>query len=314
MSVLTRIGGWLLVGGVRLLQLLPDRPVYRLGFRLGRLLPRVMGERRELARRNLQRVCRSLVARGGATPRVAAAADGGRPLDDLVGDLFGHWVVSYLEGAMAPRYDAATLRARVRLTDPVTTAAALAPSAAGEPGRIYTGLHLGSVEIAGLYAARLSSLSLAGPMERVGNPVLRDYFERTRAAVGMDLLPIEGAASVLEARLRRGDGVALVADRPIEGQGSRVRLFGASARLPAGPAVLAVTTGAGMYVQAVLRERPGAWVGIIEPIEVPTDGIRRERVRMTLEHITAAFERLIGHAPEQWWTLLFHVWEEEAVS
>lgn len=314
MNVRTRVCGWLVVGGIRFLRMLPDRPVYRLGFRLGRLLPRVMRARRDLARRNLRRVCRSLVARGVATPRIAAAAGGGRPLEALVADLFGHWVVSYLEGAIAPRYDAATLRERVRLLDPVTTARALEPTPSGEPGRIYTGLHLGSVEIAGLYAARHSSLSLAGPMERLANPVLRDYFERTRGAVGMELLPIEGAASILEAHLRRGDGVALVADRPIGGQGSRVRLFDAPARLPAGPAVLAVTTGAGMYVQAVLRERPGAWVGIIEPIEVPTDGLRRERVRVTLEHIVAAFERLIGHAPEQWWTLLFQVWEEEAAA
>ncbi len=311
MSRLARPAGWLLVGGVRLLQLLPDRPVYRLGFRLGRWLPHLMAERRDLGRRNLQRVCRALVERGTATPRVAAAAQGGHALDRLVADLFGHWVVAYLEGAMIPRYDAAALRARVRLTDPATTAAALSPTRPGEPGRIYTGLHLGSVEMVGMYASRLSSLSLAGPMERVGNPVLRAYFERTRGAVGMELLPIEGAASVLEARIRRGEGVALVADRPIGGQGSRVTLFDAVCRLPAGPAVLAVTMGAEVYVQAALRERPGMWVGIVERVEVPLDGPRRERVRITLQRIAAAFERLIGQAPEQWWTLLFHVWEED---
>ena len=52
--------------GVSVLQHLPDRPVYRLGFRAGRLASRFMGERRALARANLARVCAALDATGRA--------------------------------------------------------------------------------------------------------------------------------------------------------------------------------------------------------------------------------------------------------
>ncbi|MEZ4596138.1 MAG: hypothetical protein R3C32_04415 [Chloroflexota bacterium] len=307
-------GSWvaarLLLLGVAVLQRLPDGPVYRVGFWAGAAASRCMRGRRALVRANLARVCRSLQDAGHASPRVAAAARDGRALDVLVRDVFGHWFVSYLEGAIAPRYDAASVQRRVRLADPVLTATALAPVPAGAPGPIFTGLHLGSVEMAGMYAARLGSMRIAGPMERVGNPILADYFQRTRGAIGFDLIPIRDASAELRARIRRGEGAALVADRPIGGAGTGVRLFGATCRLPAGPSVLALETGAPLYVLAVLRDRAGGWVGHIERIDVPTSGSRRDRARATIDLQARAFERLIARAPEQWWTLLFRIWED----
>ena len=228
----TRFGARLLLLGVAVLQRSPDRLVYRLGFRAGRIASRFMGGRRALARANLARVCGALVATGRATPRVSAAARDGRALDGLVRDLFGHWFVAYLESAIAPRYDEATIRRRIHVTDPGLTAAAIAPVAVPDgPGPIFTGLHLGAVEMAGIYATRTASMRIAGPMERVRNPILADYFLRTRGAIGFDLIPIRDASVELLARIRRGDGVALVADRPIGGAGTSVQLFGAPCRL-----------------------------------------------------------------------------------
>lgn len=306
-----RAASWLLISSVRLLQHLPDKPVYRLAHLSGRGLSYLMPERRALVRANLGRVCRALDAAGTATPRVRAAAHDGRRLDAMVRNVFGYWLVTYVESAMAPRYDAAALRSRVQLTDPELTAIALGPVAPGSPGPIFVGLHFGSVELGALYAARLGQLPLSGPMQQVENPVMRDYFERTRRALGMDLLPMRGVAPVLVERIRRGEAVALVADRVIGGQGTRVELFGAPARLPAGPAILAVETGAPMYALAVHRSGPGTWVGRVERLAVPAAGPRRERLHATLEAQVRMFERFIADAPDQWWTLLFRIWEED---
>ena len=270
-----------------------------------------MPQRRALVRANLGRVCRALDSAGSASPEVRAAAHDGRHLDALVRNVFGYWFVTYVESAMAPRYGATALRQRVRLTDPDLTTTALGPVPAGAPGPIFVGLHFGSVEFGALYAARLGRLPLSGPMEQVENPVMRDYFARTRGALGMDLLPMQGVAPLLVQRIRRGEAVALVADRVISGQGTRVQLFGATARLPAGPAILALETGAPMYALAVYRNGPGAWVGRVERLEVPADGTRRERLQATLDAQVRAFERFIAAAPDQWWTLLFRIWEED---
>ena len=112
----------------------------------------------------------------------------------------------------------------------------------------------------------------------------------------------------------RGEAVALVADRLIGGSGTRVQLFGAPARLPAGPAILAVETGAPMYALAVHRRAPGEWVGRVERLDVPGDGPRRERLHATLDAQVRAFERFIADAPDQWWTLLFRIWEEDVAA
>ncbi len=257
---------------MRLLQHLPDKPVYRLAHRVrqGRLVPDA---------RSGGHWCVPTWAgcagrwtrRGPATPEVRAAAHDGRRLDALVRNVFGYWFVTYVESAMAPRYDAAALRERVRLTDPDLTTTALGPVPAGAPGPIFVGLHFGSVEFGALYAARLGQLPLSGPMEQVRQPGDARLLRAHPRALGMELLPMRGVAPVLVERIRRGEAVALVADRVIGGQGTRVELFGAPARLPAGPAILALETGAPMYALAVHRSGPGAWVGRVERL----DGARR---------------------------------------
>lgn len=297
--------------GVSVLQRLPDRAVYRLSHALGVGLSYLMRERRALVRANLGRVCRWLDETGAATPRVQAAARDPRRLDALVRDAFGHWVTSYAESAMAPRYDAATLLARIRLETPDTVRAALAPIAPGEGGRIFVSLHFGSVELAALYAARVGQIASSAIMERVTNPALRGYFERIRGSLGVRVIPPEDAAAVIGDELAGGRAVGIVADRVIGGQGTRVTLFGAPARLPGGPAVLAVETGAPCYVLAVWRSGPGAWIGRVEVLDVETQGTRRDRVRRTLDAQTRAFERLVAAAPEQWWTLFFPIWGTE---
>ncbi len=309
-----RIAGRALIAGVWLLQRLPDKPVYRLAHLLGRGLSYLMRERRALARANLGRVCRALDASGLATPDVRAAARNGRRLDAMVRDVFGYWIVTYVETAMAPRYGAAALRSRIRLTDPAMTSLALGPVPAGDPGPVFVGLHLGAAELAALYAARLGQLPVAGPMEQVSDPVMRDYFDRTRRALGFEVLPIKGVAPLLVDRIIRGEAVAIVADRVIGGRGTRVALFGAPARLPAGPAMLAIDTGAPLYALAILRSGAGAWVGHMERVPVPAEGTRRERLHATLEAQVRTFERFIAVAPDQWWTLLFRIWEEDAVA
>jgi phosphatidylinositol dimannoside acyltransferase len=300
-----------LIGGVRLLRLLPEGVVYRGAFGLGVALSFVLRGRRRLLRANLARVVAWLDANGMANPRTAAAARDGRALDGLVRAAFGHWVTTYAEVARAAGYDAPALRARVRLETPEAVASALGPVAPGEPGRIYVGLHFGAVELAGLYAARTGEVPIGGPMETVANPALQAYFTHARESLGAEVIPVRNAAVLLRDRLDRGLGVALVADRVIGGTGTRVQLFGAPARLPAGPAFLAVESGARLCFISLRRDdRLGRWVGRVDEVPVPVDGGRRERVRSVIDDHARWIERTVATAPEQWWTLLFPIWED----
>lgn len=306
-----RVSARLLIGGVWLLQHLPEGLVYRAAFGAGVLLSFVLRDRRRLLRRNLARVVGWLDANGRANEQTRAAARGGRALDGMVRAAFGHWVLTYAESARGPRYTTEQLRQRVTLENRALTEASLTAVPAGEPGPIYVGLHFGAVEVAGMYAARVGTVSIAGPMETVANPLMQDYFERTRRSLGVDVFPIQGAAAVMKARLAAGDGVGIVADRVIGGAGVKGELFGAPVRLPAGPALLAVESGGRLCFISMRRaSRPGHWIGRMDPGTVPADGTRRERTEAVLRDHARWMEQIVATAPEQWWTLLFPVWED----
>jgi lauroyl/myristoyl acyltransferase len=297
-----------LIGGAGLLRHRPDGLVYRAAHAAGAGVSLLMPGRRALVRSNLRRVCRWLDESDLASPRIRAAARDERALDRLVRAAFGHWFRTYAEAAMAPRYDAEGLSDRIHLDTIEAARAALGPPVPGR-GRIYIGFHFGSVELAALYASRAGQVSIAGPMETVANPALRAYFEMTRNALGIGIVPLRDAARELTARLARGQGVALVADRVVTGSGTRVELFGAPTRVPVGPAVLAAESGAEVFVIAMRRTGWAHWAARIVPIELEAGAPRRARVRDALEQEMRALERLVADAPEQWWSLFFPLWE-----
>jgi lauroyl/myristoyl acyltransferase len=296
-----------LIGGAALLRHLPDGLVFRAAHVAGAGTSLLMPGRRALVRANLGRVCRWLDENGLASPRVRAAARDGQALDRLVREAFGHWFRTYAEAAMAARYDAETLRARIRLDPLESGRASLGPALPGR-GRIYIGFHFGAIELGALFASRESQVSIAGPMETVANPALRAYFEKSRSALGISIVPLRDAGRELTARLARGQGVALVADRLISGSGARVELFGAPTRVPVGPAVLAAESGAEVFAIAVRRTGWTHWVIRVEPIELVPGAPRRARVRDALDQEMRTLERLVADAPEQWWSLFFPLW------
>jgi KDO2-lipid IV(A) lauroyltransferase len=147
-------------------------------------------------------------------------------------------------------------------------------------------------------------------MESVDDPPLQRYFVRTRGALGVRIVSLREARRELLAAIRRGDPVGLVADRDIAGGGLPVRLFGAEARLPIGPALLAVETGAAIYLAAIRRVAVGRYAGRLIEVPVPAEGSRRERIAGALAAEARAFEQAIAEAPEQWWAVFFPIWPD----
>jgi lauroyl/myristoyl acyltransferase len=313
MRLRDRIVLTLLLGGVRLLQALPETFVFRAAALIGRLCYFVMPVRRRQVRANLQRVCLDLARRDVGSERARRAANDERELDALVRSAFEHWVRTYAESAVAPASGPGGLLDRVELANPEVAQRALHPAPGGR-GVIYVGFHFGSVELAAAYAARNADLDIAGPMERLTNPALRAYFERTREQLGVRLLPIEDVAVQLARRLAAGEGVALVADRVIGGAGAPVTLFGGPARLPRGPAILAAESGAETYIVTISRLGWRRWSARVDELPVPETGPRRERVAAAIAAEVRLLEETVGRAPEQWWSLFFPIWSDTMSS
>lgn len=300
--------------GVALLRALPDRLVFQAAYTAGTGLSLVMAERRALVRANLRQVCLGLVEAGLASKRVQRAAMNERSLERMVRSAFGNWVQGYAESAVIPAYSTDELRQRIPVPGDPVVSAALASLAPGPPGRIFISAHFGTVELAGFYAVGVAGMRLSAPMETVADPALQAYFERTRGARGIALVPIRGASVPLRGALQRGEAIALVADRVIGGSGMPVRLLGAPARLPLGPAVLALESEAPTFVVGMQRTGWARWTPHIERLPRPASGTLRERINEHLEAQARAFERMIARAPEQWWTVHFPIWPAAAMG
>jgi phosphatidylinositol dimannoside acyltransferase len=287
----------------------PDSLLHRVADVAGAGWYLVTPSRRARARRNLARVCRELDRRGIASPAVSSAAHDDAALERMVLAAYRQAARYYLEMISTSRYTTDYLRAHLRLETPEVLTEMFPDGQLARPC-ILVGMHFGALELPSLLLSRVYGQTPVAPMERLPNPALQAYLERTRGATGVHIVGIRGSAPVLRAELARGGLVGLIADRDIAGSGVAVDLFGAPARIPAGPALLAVETGAEVYVAAVRRTGWGEYVGRAVRLDVPAKGTRRERLEACLRAEAATFEALIAQAPEQWWSVFFPIWAD----
>jgi KDO2-lipid IV(A) lauroyltransferase len=218
---------------------------------------------------------------------------------------YRHAARYYLEVVRTPGLRPSDVDERLEIETPDVVADAFTPGRAS----IFVGLHFGAIELpAVLLATRVGGA--VAPMETIDDPDLQDWFVRTRGAVGVRIVGLREARRELQSALREGTSVGLVGDRDLTGGGVPTELFGASAQLPLGPAMLAVESGAPPFVVGVRRTSVGRYKGRLEPVAVPADGSRRERVSATMAGMARAFERIVEDAPEQWWAVFFPIWPD----
>jgi lauroyl/myristoyl acyltransferase len=284
---------------------LPEGLLVRLADLAGEAWYRVAPRRAGQARRNLRRVCGALAVDGRGTAAARAAANDPRALERLVRAAFRHSARYYLEVARTPGLTRDEMDRRLVVETPEVVADAFASGRAV----IFVGLHFGALELPALYLAARVGGAVA-PMETVDDDDLQDFFVRTRGAAGVRIVGLREARRELLDALRQGISVGLVGDRDLTGGGLPVALFGAPAALPLGPALLAVESGAPLYVVGVRRMGTARYRGRLEAVPVPADGTRRERITAAMTGLAAAFERAVAFAPEQWWAVFFPIWPD----
>ena len=160
--------------------------------------------------------------------------------------------------------------------------------------------HVGAWDWGGAWLAA-SGFPLTVVAEVVEPVELAAWFADWRRRAGMRVVPLDAAAGAgVSAALHRGDVVGLLCDRDLAGDGIEVTFFGERTRLPAGPALLALRTGAPLMACCVLFEGDHHR-GIVMP---PLDTARRDGLRKDVERITQdladALASLVRRAPEQW--------------
>jgi KDO2-lipid IV(A) lauroyltransferase len=223
-------------------------------------------------------------------------------LDDVVAASMRRYARYWLETFRLPKMDHGKVAASV---DRVATGAHhIDDAVATGRGYVLALPHMGNWDVAGIWLIDRYKRPFTTVAERLKPESLFDRFVAYREGLGMEVVALTGGArsalSVLTERLQAGGGVCLVADRDLSRQGIDVQFFGASARMPAGPAMLAATTGAPLLPVGTWFSDDGGWgLQIRPPIEL-TGKRLGDRVRGATQLLADEFAGFISAHPSDW--------------
>lgn len=162
--------------------------------------------------------------------------------------------------------------------------------------------HMGNWDVAGRFLV-VNGYRLASVAEELRPRRLFELFLRHREELGLHIVPLTRNGRVGE-RLKQllSDNwvVALVADRDLTGRGIEVEMFGAPRRVPAGPALLSLSTGAPILVCPVATLEDGWEIRVGAPLQIERTGDLRADVAALSSRMAEAFERAIASRPPDW--------------
>ena len=279
--------GFLIVAGYRLLtfiaRLLPQgfgNSVFRF---FGKIAGRLNNERREMVKRHLVRTKSAELS----------SQDMQKSIDEVFASYATYWFQSFRLPGMTSEQ---ILKDFEYEGEPY-----LAEALSAEVGPIMALPHLGGWEWSAFWITKVRGIPLTAVVEPLDPPEVFEWFKKFRSSLGMKVVPLGASAGseVINA-LKSKEMVVLLCDRHVGGAGVEVEFFGEKTLLPAGPATLALRTGAPLCPAAVYIQGNGVY-GVLRPlIKVERQGRLREDVQRITQELAYEFEELIRKAPEQW--------------
>jgi KDO2-lipid IV(A) lauroyltransferase len=267
-----------------------ERIPERVDVGIAKSLAKLVGRRSTGARSNLRtNLAHALRAEGEVDPQ---------SLERFVERGFESYGQYWAEGAKLPGIKPENVFARFRIGEGLEY---LYDAKAKGLGTIIALPHIGSWEWGGSYLNSLG-LGMVAVAEDLEPPELFEWFKAKRESIGIRIEPLdEHAGTVLLQTLKDGGVIGLLCDRDIQGNGIEVEFFGERVRLPAGPATLALRTGATL-VGAACYSGPGRdhFAVITRPVAAERVGRLREDVTRVTQALAVELEGLIRRAPEQW--------------
>lgn len=279
-----RVVALAVVVGMRVVRRLPERLAYRLFALAGDVtyVRRPTGVRR--LRANLRRAAPTLDDAG---------------LDRLTREAMRSYLRYWCDTIRIADWDRATIIERIEVVDEQLLRAAYASGT----GVVAALAHSGNWDHAGAWTCA-TGIPVTTVAERLEPEAVYDAFVGLREGLGMTVLPLTGGEGnlliTLKRVLRDGGFVPLLADRDLRANGVAVTLLGEASRMPPGPAVLAMQTGASL-LPMTSHYAPGRMVLTMHPpIAVPAAGSTRERVAAMMQEVADVFSAEIAAHPSDW--------------
>ena len=146
----------------------------------------------------------------------------------------------------------------------------------GGRGAVMALPHSGNWDMAGVWLAQKYG-TFTTVAERLKPESLYDRFIAYRESLGFEVLPLTGGnrppMEVLAERLEANRFVCLMADRDLTRSGVQVDFFGEPTRLPAGPARLALETGAPLHPAHVYYDGDDCVVQIDDALDTSSGDV-----------------------------------------
>ena len=281
------LSAYLYFAGWRLVRWLPESTAYKLAYSASDFLVKRNGKSVQRLRSNLSRTQPGMTA---------------LDLDLLVIEAMRSYMRYWCDTFRLPDWS----KERIIKTTSVTNEHLLTDAIAAGTGVIVAVPHAGNWDHAGAYFCA-KGIRLVTVAERLKPEKLFLKFLAYRQAMGMEVLPLDGRVlSTLEERLNEGALVALVSDRDLSRSGIEVDFFGGTARMPAGPALLALRTKAPLITAFVSYTESGVHIEFRNVI-LPSSGDESSKVKEIVQMTAQYFEDGISQSPEDW-HMLQRIW------
>lgn len=269
-------------GAVAAMERLSFQRAGAIGERIGRLGYRPLAIRRAVVERQL----------AAAFPELERAE-----VDRIARAAYANLGRTSVETAILPSYSATQI---IGLFEEVHGWNIVEELVARGRGLIVVTGHLGNWELGGAYVAA-RGLPIDAVARHMANPLFDRYLTATRQRIGMSVVHDEEAVRRVPRSLRAGRAVAFLVDQGAVGLASTwVPFFGRYAKTPRGPAVFALRLGTPIVFGVALRQPSGRFQLSFEAVAAQDTGDREADVDRIVADYTAALERWVRRAPEQY--------------
>lgn len=281
------LSAYLYFAGWRIVRWLPEKTAYKVAYRVSDFLVKRNGKSVQRLRSNLART----------QPEITALN-----LDLLVIEAMRSYMRYWCDTFRLPDWS----DERIIQTVTVTNEHLLTDAIAAKTGVIVAVPHAGNWDHAGAYFCA-KGIRLVTVAERLKPEKLFLKFLAYRQAMGMEVLPLDGRVlNTLQDRLNEGALVALVSDRDLSRSGIEIEFFGGKARMPAGPALLALRTKAPLITAFVSYTDNGVHIEF-RNVVLPSGGDESSKVKEIVQMTAQYFEDGISKNPHDW-HMLQRIW------
>ena len=275
----------------KLIGVLPEKSAYKLSKVISDRIYRKNGKGVKRLRGNYQRVM----------PNMSE-----REIEDLTKDGMRSYLRYWFDTFRLNKWS----KSRIIKTTFVVRENLLRDPIATKQGCIIALPHAGNWDHAAAYFCS-TGITLTAVVEKLKPEAIFKKFLAYRQSIGIEAISHkEKTMPILMERLNQGKLIALVADRDMSRNGIEVNFLGGIAKMPAGPAILALKTGSPLVTAYIRYLEKGIEITFDETIKLPVAGSEEEQIKIITQSMADNFAKRIKDSPVDW-HMLQRIWVDE---